>query len=64
MEIGTIGEGTVYKPRGTVLTVESVNVSEAYIVVRDGVLAGFWLPVERAFVPAEKAVAIPLQRED
>jgi hypothetical protein len=63
-QIGSIAEGTVYKPHGTVLTVESVNVSEADIVVHDGAWVGFWLPVERAFVPTEKAASLELRPEE
>ena len=61
-QIGSIAEGTVYKPHGTVLTVESINVSEADIVVHDGAWVGFWLPVEMAFVPTEKAASIELKQ--
>jgi len=63
MEMGTVAEGTVYEPRDTVMTVEATNVSEAYIVVRDGLWVGFWLPVEKGFVAVEHAVPIQLQRE-
>jgi hypothetical protein len=61
VEIGRIAEGTVYKPRDIVLTAEARNVSEAYLVVRDRRWVGFWLPVEKAFVPTENAVPIELQ---
>ena len=60
-EIGRIAEGTVYKPLYTVLTAEARNVSEAYLVVRDRHWVGFWLPVEKAFVPTENAVPIDLR---
>ena len=58
--VGTIAEGTVYQPIGTVLTAEASNVHEAYIVVADGKWVGFWLPVESAFVAATPPVAIDL----
>ena len=64
MEFGTIAEGTVYKPRGTVMTVEVINISEAYIVVRNRSWVGFWLPVEKEFVPLEKVAPVALQREE
>lgn len=64
VEFGTIAEGTVYKPRGTVMTVEGINISEAYIVVRHGSWVGFWLPVEKGFVPLEKVAPIQLRREE
>ena len=62
VEFGTIAEGTVYKPRGTVMTVEGRNISEAYIVLHDSSWVGFWLPVEKGFVPVETTVPIRLQR--
>ena len=62
VELGTIAEGTVYKPRGTVMTVEGINISEAYIVVRDRSWVGFWLPVEKEFVPLESAAPVALRR--
>jgi hypothetical protein len=62
VEIGRIAEGTVYKPRGTVMTVEGLNISEAYIVLRNGLWVGFWLPVEKGFVPVEKVTPVQLQR--
>jgi hypothetical protein len=63
-EFGTIAEGVVYKPRGTVMTVEGINISEAYIVVRDGLWVGFWLPVEKGFTPLEKAAPVQLRRDE
>jgi hypothetical protein len=62
--LGTIDQGTVYKPRDTVLTVEHFDVYEAYIVVRDENWVGFWLPVEKAFVPMSKPVPIDLQPKE
>jgi hypothetical protein len=37
----------VYATRDRVLTVEASNVHEAYIVVSNGKLVGFFLPVEK-----------------
>jgi hypothetical protein len=62
--LGTIDQGTVYRPLDTVLTVEHFDVYEAYIVVRDENWVGFWLPVEKAFVPMLKPVPIALQRKE
>ena len=61
-EFGTVAEGTVYKPRGMVLTAEGVNESEAYIVVRDGSWVGFWLPAEKAFSPVKAPVPIMMKK--
>jgi hypothetical protein len=62
--LGTIDQGTVYKPLDTVLTVEHFDVYEAYIVVRDKNWVGFWLPVEKAFVPMSKLIPIDLQAKE
>jgi hypothetical protein len=64
VEFGSIAEGTVYKPLGTVMTVEGINISEAYIVVRGRSWVGFWLPVEKGFVPLEKVAPVALRREE
>jgi hypothetical protein len=49
--VGRIGQGLVFRPVDTVLTVEGKHMHEAYAVVRDGTLVGFYLPVEKAFSP-------------
>jgi hypothetical protein len=61
-EFGTVAEGTVYRPRGAILTAEGVNVREAYIVVRDRTWVGFWLPVEKAFAPVDRPVPIEMKQ--
>jgi len=58
--VGTIPEGDVYKPRNQVLTVECSNVYEAYVVVSEGFLVGFYLPVESGFVPIKKKIELPV----
>jgi hypothetical protein len=63
-EFGTTAEGVIYRPHDTVLTVENINVREAYIVVHDGIWVGFWLPVEKAFVPVAKPTGVQLQRKE
>ena len=60
-EVGTLAQGTVLKPRSTVLTVEGAHVHEAYAVVKDGRLVGFYLPVERAFAPLSLPVNLQLE---
>jgi hypothetical protein len=56
---GNITQGEVYRSPDQVLTVEGYNVHEAYIVVSDHQLVGFYLPVERTFTPARKSVPLP-----
>ena len=49
--VGRLTKGDVYRTRDQVLTVEASNMHEAYIVVDSGHVVGFYLPVERTFVP-------------
>jgi hypothetical protein len=59
--IGTLPEGEVYKPRDQVLTVEASHVYEAYLVLSDDSLVGFYLPVERAFAPLPNPRRLPIE---
>lgn len=61
MRVGRIAAGDVYQTRDQVLTVEASNMHEAYLVVAAGNLMGFYLPVERTYVPTEP-VALALER--
>lgn len=56
--IGTLPEGDVFEPTDTVFTVEGRHVREAYLVVDEGILVGFFLPVEDAFVPLANPISI------
>lgn len=49
--VGRIAQGLVFRPIDIVLTVEGKHMHEAYAVVRDDTLVGFYLPVEKAFSP-------------
>lgn len=55
---GSVPQGEVYRPVGTVFTIEGANTHEAYLVVRDSQLVGFYLPGERAYAPLEPATRI------
>lgn len=48
---GTLPQGQVYKIIGGAFTVEGAHVHEAWLVVAGSELVGFYLPVEKAFVP-------------
>jgi hypothetical protein len=48
---GTVDQGAVYRPVGDVFTLEGAHIHEAWLVVRDGVLIGFYLPAERGYSP-------------
>lgn len=57
---GRLPQGTVYRPVDGVLTVEGAHVHEAYLVVSEGCLVGFYLPVERAFTAVSTTPVIML----
>ena len=59
MVAGTAEQGNVYRPVGDVFTVEGAHIHEGWLVVRDGILVGFYLPAERGYFPL-RATA-PLQ---
>lgn len=59
--IGTIHEGDIYKSRDQVLTVECSNIHEAYMVVLDGSMVGFYLPVEKGFVKISNKIKLPIK---
>lgn len=63
VEIGSIQQGRVLKPVNTVLTVEGAHMHEAYAVVNNDILAGFYLPVEIAFSPLSQTVVINLKEK-
>jgi hypothetical protein len=60
-EIGSISEGRVLKPLDSTLTVEGAHMHEAYAVVREESLVGFYLPVERSFSPLSVPVRLSLK---
>lgn len=59
---GSISEGSVYKPLDQVLTLECSNVHEAYLVVSDCYLVGFYLPVEKGFVRLSEHILLPIEK--
>jgi hypothetical protein len=56
---GTIPQGQVYKPRDHVFTIECSQVYEAYLVLINDLMIGFYLPVEGGFagLPSPKKVS-------
>jgi hypothetical protein len=48
---GTVDRGDVYRPVGDVFTLEGAHIHEAWLVVCDGVLVGFYLPAEHGYSP-------------
>jgi hypothetical protein len=53
--VGRVAQGDVLRPYQHVLTVEGSHIHEAWLVVRDGMLVGFYLPAERAFTAQDPA---------
>jgi len=51
LEKGKIDQGDVFGTRDQVVIVNSFNVREAHIVINDGYVVGYYLPVEKSFVP-------------
>lgn len=47
--VGTVPQGEVYRPVQDVFTVEGANMHEAYLIVRNDQLVGFYLPAEHGF---------------
>ena len=60
-QVGRLAQGDVFKTHDQILTVEASNIHEAYLVVRDKMVTGFYLPVERTFTPVNPPQ--PIQTE-
>jgi hypothetical protein len=60
-QVGVISEGKVFKPLNQSFTVECSNIFEAYLVMDDTRLNGFFLPVQDGFVALKNPVQIPLE---
>ncbi|MCO5412821.1 hypothetical protein N5J06_01800 [Ralstonia sp. CHL-2022] len=56
--VGTLSQGAVYRPVGTIFTIEGRQVHEAYLVIASQRLVGFYLPGEQAYSPLSTAVSI------
>ena len=63
-KVGRTPAGDVYRPVGTVFTIEGANNHEAYLVLRDGRLVGFYLPGERAYSTMPTEVLLPFDPID
>lgn len=55
---GSLPQGDVYRPVGDVFTVEGANVHEAYLVLAQGRVVGFYLPGESAYAPLPEGVVL------
>jgi hypothetical protein len=59
--VGTVPEGEVYKSKDQVLSVECSNIHEAYLVISQDSVVGFYLPVEKGFVKLNKAITLNIE---
>ena len=64
VDAGGIAQGSILKPTNAVFTVEGAHMHEAYLVVNDGRLVGFYLPVEKSFSPLTMSIALPLEEKE
>ncbi|MBV8665928.1 MAG: hypothetical protein JO269_05520 [Burkholderiaceae bacterium] len=62
LNAGSVEQGEVYRPYKDVFTVEGAHIHEAYLVVSDHKLVGFYLPAEQAFSPLRPGVPIAFQQ--
>jgi hypothetical protein len=58
--IGSTDAGAVYRTDDQVVKVEASNIQEARIVVSNGQLIGFYLPVEHTFAPLKNPLPLPI----
>ena len=58
--VNTISQGDIFKTNDQVLTVEGSNIFEAFIVVSEKKLVGFFLPVEETYYPLSTAKSLPI----
>lgn len=58
--VGRLPQGEVYRPVGTIFTIEGRQVHEAYLVLKDNKLVGFYLPGEQNYSPLSTAVPLTL----
>ena len=58
--VGSIAHGSVYRSADAPFSVEGRHVHEAYLVIHDFELRGFYLPVEARFSPLSVNVSLPL----
>ena len=56
--VGTLPQGDVYRRIDDVFSIEGAHMHEAFLVVAQGQVVGFYLPVEKSYSPARSAVPI------
>jgi hypothetical protein len=63
-DVGTVAQGEVFKPYQDVFTLEGSNVHEAYLVVANNTLTGFYLPVEGSFSPLSPKIPLTFSKQE
>jgi hypothetical protein len=56
--VGAIEQGDVYKTHDQIVTIKGPNMFEAYIVLSEEHVVGFYLPVEKAYSRISKPIRI------
>ena len=56
--VGAIDRGAVFFTEDQIVKVEASNIHEARIVVSEGRLVGFYLPVEKTFAPISSPIEL------
>ena len=60
LSVGTLPQGTVYRPLNTVFSIEGRHVHEAYLVVKENALQGFFLPGESRYSPLTPSLPLTI----
>lgn len=60
-QVGRTPHGDVFTTKDQILTVEASNIHEARLVVNEQAITGFYLPVEKTFVPVKQPIPIDVQ---
>ena len=59
---GEFSTKTIYRSKDQNLTLECSNIYEAYLVIAEERLIGFYLPVEKGYVAISDPVSLPIQQ--
>jgi hypothetical protein len=60
--VGVLPQGMVFRPVGTVFTIEGRQVHEAYLVINANTLVGFFLPGESSFSALQPSQPIKIEK--
>jgi hypothetical protein len=59
-QTGVLEQGLVYFTDDQIVVVEASNIYEARLVINDRRLIGFYLPVERSYVPLAQPITLAI----